>query len=229
MVNIFGNEPIRGRKGDRGPSGPRGRTGQPGDAGSIEDSCMWVGNSVLKSLERYDDKGCFFIDEPSNDIELDDEKNIVTWISRTMMHEKKNLIAARPAKHISEELINDRYALMFDGTTRYCSEELGLFQVDPGNCFGFLCMTFRTSSSISFDGSSIKKHPLSSYLSRLFNTLFPTHIHESSIDPASPGCPVRPLGPEGPRSPFLPRMGSLPNIFTILIVVVVVNSTEVKT
>ena len=146
MVNIFGNEPVRGRKGDRGPSGPRGRPGQKGDAGSIEDSCMWVGNSVLKSLERYDDKGCFFIDDLSNDIELDDEKNIVTWISRTMMHEKKNLIAARPAKHISEELINDRYALMFDGTTRYCSEELGLFQVDPGNCFGFLCMTFRTSS-----------------------------------------------------------------------------------
>ena len=48
MVNIFGNEPVRGRKGDRGPSGPRGRTGQKGDAGSIEDSCVWVGNSVLK-------------------------------------------------------------------------------------------------------------------------------------------------------------------------------------
>ena len=146
MVNIFGNEPVRGRKGDRGPSGPRGRTGQKGDAGSIEDSCMWVGNSVLKSLERYDDKGCFFIDEPSTDIEQDEEKNIVTWISRTMMHEKKNLIAESPAKHISKELINDRYALMFDGTTRYYSDELGLFQVDPGNCFGFLCMTFRTIS-----------------------------------------------------------------------------------
>ena len=63
-----------------------------------------------------------------------------------MMHEKKNLIADSPTKHISKELINDRYALMFDGTTRYYSDELGLFQVDPGNCFGFLCMTFRTIS-----------------------------------------------------------------------------------
>ena len=26
------------------------------------------------------------------------------------------------------------------------STELGLFQVDSGNCFGFLCMTFRTTS-----------------------------------------------------------------------------------
>ena len=60
---------------------------------------------------------------------------------------KNNLIADLPSKQLSEELINDRYALMFDGTTRYYSNELGLFQVDPGNCFGFLCMTFRTSSN----------------------------------------------------------------------------------
>ena len=48
IVNIFGNEPVRGRKGDRGTSGPRGRPGQKGDAGSLEDSCMWIGNTVLK-------------------------------------------------------------------------------------------------------------------------------------------------------------------------------------
>ena len=36
MVNIFGNQAVRGRKGDRGPSGLRGRPGQKGDAGSIE-------------------------------------------------------------------------------------------------------------------------------------------------------------------------------------------------
>ena len=35
---------------------------------------------------------------------------------------------------------------MFDGATRYYSAELGLLQVDPGNCFGFLCMTFKTIS-----------------------------------------------------------------------------------
>ena len=40
MVNIFGNVPVRGRKGDRGPFGPRGLPGQKGDARSIEDSCM---------------------------------------------------------------------------------------------------------------------------------------------------------------------------------------------
>ena len=42
--------------------------------------------------------------------------------------------------------MNDRYALMFDGATRYYSNELGLFQVSSGNCFGFLCMTFKTTS-----------------------------------------------------------------------------------
>ena len=68
MVNIFGNEAVRGRKGDRGPSGPRGRPGQK------EDSCMWTRNTVLKSLELYDDKGCFFIDDLSTDIERDEKK-----------------------------------------------------------------------------------------------------------------------------------------------------------
>ena len=63
-----------------------------------------------------------------------------------MMHEKKNLIADSPAKQLSEKLINDRYAHIFDGATRYCSTELGLFQVDSGNCFDFLCMAFRTTS-----------------------------------------------------------------------------------
>ena len=63
-----------------------------------------------------------------------------------MMHEKKNLIADSPAKQLSEKLINDRYALVFDGATRYYSAELGLLQVDPGNCFGFLCMTFKSTN-----------------------------------------------------------------------------------
>ena len=129
MVNIFGNEAVRGRKGDRGPSGLRGRPGQKGDAGSIEDWCMWMGNTVLKSLETYEDKGCFFIDNTSTDVKRDqEEKTIVTWISRTL-HKKGNLIADSPARQLSEKLINDRYALMFDGTARYYSTELGLFQV----------------------------------------------------------------------------------------------------
>ena len=64
MVNIFGNQVVRGRKRDRGPSGPRGLPGQKGDAGSIEDWCMWMPNTTLKNLELNEDKGCFFIDDP---------------------------------------------------------------------------------------------------------------------------------------------------------------------
>ena len=147
MVNIFGNEAVRGKKGDRGPSGPMGlpgKQGEKGDSGSIEDSCTWMGNTVLKNLELYDDKGCFFIDDPSTDLQQNKEKAFITWISKTM--HRKNLIADIPAKQFSKKLINDRYALMFDGTVRYYNEELGLFQIDSGNCSGFLCITFRTNS-----------------------------------------------------------------------------------
>ena len=79
MVNIFGNEAVRGRKGDRGPSGPRGLPGQKGDAGSIEDWCMWMPNTTLKNLELNEDKGCFFIDNPSTDVQQDQE-TIAAWI-----------------------------------------------------------------------------------------------------------------------------------------------------
>ena len=129
MVNIFGNQAVRGRKGERGPSGLRGLPGQKGDAGSIEDWCMWMGNTVLKNLELYDVKGCFFIDDPSTDVDQK-EKTIIKWLSKTL-HKKKNLIAEKP---------------MFDGAASYYSDELGLFQVTPGNCFGFLCITFKTTS-----------------------------------------------------------------------------------
>ena len=88
MVNIFGKEAVRGKKGDRGPSGPRDLPGQKGDSGSIEDSCTWMGNTVLKNLELYDDKGCFFIDDPSTDVHRDKKKALITWISRTIMHKK---------------------------------------------------------------------------------------------------------------------------------------------
>jgi hypothetical protein len=144
MVNIFGKEEVRGRKGDRGPVGPMGPPGKQGDAGSIEDSCTWMGNTVLKNLEHYDDKGCFFIDDPSTDVKRNKEGEITTWISKSV--HGKNLMPDIPSKQLSKKLINDRYALMFDGTARYQNEELGLFQVTSGNCFGFLCMTFRTTS-----------------------------------------------------------------------------------
>ena len=61
------------------------------------------------------------------------------------MH-RKNLIAAIPAKQLSKKLLNDRYALMFDGSARYYSKKLRLFQITSGNCFGRSCITFRTAS-----------------------------------------------------------------------------------
>ena len=106
---------------------------------------MWVANTVLNNLELNDDKGCFFIDNSSTDVKRDKErKTIVTWISKTK--HRKHLIAELPSKQLSKKLMNDRYGLMFDGTGRYYSAELGLFQVISGNCFVFLCMTFRTTS-----------------------------------------------------------------------------------
>ena len=84
-----------------------------------------------------DDKGCFFIDDQSTDAERDKKETIITWVSRKK-HKKNNLIAELSSKQLSEKLINDRYALLFDGATRYYSTELGLLQVDSGNCFVFV-------------------------------------------------------------------------------------------
>ena len=75
----------------------------------------------MKNLELYDDKGCFFIDDPSTDVRRNKEmKALITWISKTI--HRKNLIADIPPKQISKKLMNDIYALMFDGSARYYSD-----------------------------------------------------------------------------------------------------------
>ena len=136
MVDIFGGS--RMFQGQCGSRGPRGITGQPG---SIRDMCTWMPSTILKNIQQNEETCCFFIAaDPSKDIKRTGT-DIQKWISRSS--KKSNLIAEKPAKSLME-LPNGRHALEFKNA-RYINEDLLLIQNHPGS-YGFICVTFRTSS-----------------------------------------------------------------------------------
>ena len=96
--------------------------------------------TVLRNLQQNDEQCCFFIDDPIKDIKRKGS-DIEEWITRS--HNKFNLTAERPSKSLTE-LSNERYAIEFKNT-RYVNDDILLYPNHPGT-YGFLCVTFRTSS-----------------------------------------------------------------------------------
>ena len=64
MVDVFGGS--KRFQALRGLRGPRGITGK---AGSINDICSYMPNTVVKNVQENEENGCFFIaTDPSKDI-----------------------------------------------------------------------------------------------------------------------------------------------------------------
>ena len=128
----------RGADGIEGPPGKKGEKGHDGTSGIVELS-KWLPNSMLKSFQETEEMACFFIQNES-DLKKD-HGNIIEWIS-------KNKKIAIKSKSPSSELImlaNKRKALCFKNNV-YSSRELEFVNFFP-NRFGFLCITFKTSSN----------------------------------------------------------------------------------
>ena len=144
-----GQRGTRGPKGDtgsRGEPGERGKVGPKGDvgpAGSIKDMCTWMSDTVLNNLQKTEEECHLVIEDTSKDIERDGERFIREWVSRTG---KCN--ATADADFASKDLVklpNDREAIIFH-KNRYFIEDLVLIPHDRGS-WGYICITFRTSSS----------------------------------------------------------------------------------
>lgn len=135
MVDVFGGVgAIRGRN---GPPGPRGLRGLPG---SIRDFCQWMPKTVLASLQKYDESGCFVIKDPEKDLEYKGSKGEITkWCSRSVIG--WNLIAEKPSSDLVK--LKDRYALGFK-KNRYVSTDMPMLETFPGMS-SFLCVTFKMS------------------------------------------------------------------------------------
>ena len=148
-VGHTGNRGLQGEQGAPGSAGARGSPGpkgEKGDPGSFKDTCTWMGSTVLKNLQQHDDKGCFFIENVSTDVEKKKKgSDILQWISRVCIN-KINLVGVHPSKQLTGKLSNGRYGIVFDGSSCYMNDDLGLLQVVRGCCVGFLCITFRCLS-----------------------------------------------------------------------------------
>ena len=111
MVNVFGEEAFRGRRGPPGVDGlpgPQGTKGDPGENG-INLMSLWMSNTLTKSLRENDENGCFFI-KSLKDIERDNKK-IKIW--KTKCSNGKNLNAVRPSESLVKLSDDQGYAIEF--------------------------------------------------------------------------------------------------------------------
>ena len=128
MVDIFGRSVTQSLRGKQGPAGP---------PGGIKDLCAWFPKSTLKDFQKYEEIGCFLLNNISTDIEKEG-KNIKTWISRSKT--AKNLKAVSPSTTIDE--LPSGNAIEFQ---RNCyKSNFSLIDNRPGS--GFIAVTFLTDS-----------------------------------------------------------------------------------
>ena len=131
MVDVFGGAgSVKNRRGPRGPRGPRGLPG------SINDICQWLPKTVLSNLQKYDENGSFFINDPTKDLARSGQE-VKKWISRSVRG--LNLVAEKPSSDLVK--LSDRYALGFE-KNRYVSKDLSVLTTLRG-CSGFICVTFK--------------------------------------------------------------------------------------
>ena len=111
----------------------RGQRGKPGIPG-ILDFSQWLPQTVLRSLQSYDETASFF-SEHSSDLERK-KGDIIKWISRS----SKYALNAEKASHDLIELPNKRKALSFK-KNRYFTDDILFFPNHSGS-YGFFCLKF---------------------------------------------------------------------------------------
>ena len=132
-MNVFGGGGACRSRSLRGPRGFRGKDG------TMDDFCTWMPKTLLNNLQRNDEICCFFIDDPTRDLQHD-QKDITKWLSRSA--KSFHLIAEKPAQN-TIELVNERYAIEFKNS-RYFNDELDFFAKNSRS-YGFFPITFRIS------------------------------------------------------------------------------------
>ena len=134
-MNVFGGQVSSG-KAVRGPRGFRGEHGRSG----IIDMAQFLPNSVLHTLQVYDEEGCFRVEDLNKDIKKDKGK-IVEWLSRSAT--KHNLASEMTPPELVD-VLPSRHALAFQNT-RLVNDNMPFLTNDPITV-GFICITFKVTS-----------------------------------------------------------------------------------
>ena len=154
MVNIFGKEEVRGKKGDRGPvgpmgavgaAGPPGERGEPGTSG-IVDLYNWLPSTVLENFQVDSEECCFIIKKDGDDIKKNKRGNIESWKSKSIsavLQEYKRFQRIAKVTKTSHPFKTVTYSP--DGRG-YISLEKSMFEVKDvtlTNNYSFACITFK--------------------------------------------------------------------------------------
>ena len=154
MVNIFGKEEVRGKKGDRGPvgpmgavgaAGPPGERGEPGTSG-IVDLYNWLPSTVLENFQVDSEECCFIIKKDGDDIKKNKRGNIESWKSKSIsavLQEYKRFQRIAKVTKTSHPFKTVTYSP--DGRG-YISLEKSMFEVKDvtlTNTYSFACVTFK--------------------------------------------------------------------------------------
>ena len=100
----------QGPSGKKGPPGPQGERGPPGKKGEpgVNNFCEWLPRTMIKNLQKYEDHGSFFIENPSTDLKQSG-KMVTTWVTRSL--DGSNLVGKKPSSDLVK--LDDRYVLGF--------------------------------------------------------------------------------------------------------------------
>ena len=131
-MNVFGATSIA----SVGPRGPRGFPGKD----SLE-LCYYLPNTISRSL-RENEQDASFVLTSLKDCEMEGKK-VKKWKTKTINshYEDPHLVAVKPST-VSLIDYTSMYALNFPG--QYTAEN---FLCDTQNPYGYLCITFHTSSN----------------------------------------------------------------------------------
>ena len=134
-MNVFGG--IRSLN-----NAQRGPRGFPGKAGSIDDFCMFLPNTIIKQMQQHEETA-YLIDmlDPEKDLIRGSKKEILQWKNR---NETKswdavpNLKAVRPSSELIEAGMGQ--AISFDKNLYL----LSAFPMWTLGGYGYVCVTFKS-------------------------------------------------------------------------------------
>ena len=154
MVNIFGKEEVRGKKGDRGPvgpmgavgaQGPQGERGEPGTSG-IVDLYNWLPSTVLENFQVDSEECCFIIRKDGDDIKKNKRGNIESWKSKSISAVLQGYKHFKRTAVITTQSQSIKSVTYFPDGRGYLTLEKSMFRVKDvtlTNTYSFACVTFK--------------------------------------------------------------------------------------
>ena len=154
MVNIFGKEELRGKKGDRGPIGPTGPAGAPGPQGErgepgasgVIDFYNWLPSTVLENFQTDSEECCFIIRKGGDDVKKDKRGKVISWKSKSNSPILDGYERSKRVATVSKQSQPLKAPIYNADGRGYLTLEESMFEVGTvslTSTYSFACVTFK--------------------------------------------------------------------------------------